>query len=111
MIALFFAGCAATPEPARTNSSRVGDISNPEAEKPPFIGMTKAEALALYGHPKKQTMTDEGENWVYILNIGEVIGKAMIPFNFKPPMPRTGTLIFGPDGRVKKFNWDMPTTG
>ncbi len=103
-------GCA-THQPTRANSSRVGDISNPQAEQPPFIGMTKEQALARYGQPKKQTLTDEGENWIYILNFGEVIGKAMIPFNFKPTMVRTGTLIFGPDGRVKKFNWDTPTGG
>lgn len=73
--------------------------------------MTKAEALALYGEPKKKTMSDEGENWVYLLNMGEVIGKAFIPFNFKPTMVRTGVLIFSPGGRVKKFNWDTPTNG
>lgn len=115
-LALFFlaismlAGCA-TPEPARKKPSRVGDISNPEAETPPFIGMTEEQALARYGEPKKQTVTEEGEQWVYILNIGEVIGKAMIPFNFKPTMVRTGTLIFDADGRVKKFTWDAPTEG
>jgi hypothetical protein len=53
----------------------------------------------------------EGENWIYVLNMGEVIGKAFIPCNFKPTMARTGVLIFGPDGRVKKFNWETPTSG
>lgn len=62
---------------------RVGDISNPEAEQHPFIGMTKAQALARCGEAKKHTVTDEGENWIYLLNMGEVIGKAFIPFNFK----------------------------
>jgi hypothetical protein len=76
-----------------------GDISNPEAEKPPFVGMTKAEALARYGEPKKQTITVQGEQWIYILNFGEVLGKAFIPFNFKPTMVRTGTLIFGRTGK------------
>jgi outer membrane protein assembly factor BamE (lipoprotein component of BamABCDE complex) len=104
------AGCA-TPQPANTKRSSVGDISNPEAETPPFIGMTKAQALARYGEPKKRTMTDDGENWVYLLNFGEMMGKAMIPFNFKPTVPRTGVLIFGADGRVKKFNWDKETNG
>jgi hypothetical protein len=89
----------------------VGDISNEQAEQPPFVGMTKAQALARYGEPKKHTITDEGENWIYLLNIGEVIGKAFIPFNFKPTLARTGVLIFGPEGRVKKFIWDAPTEG
>lgn len=108
------AACSTQPSTtARTTKppAKVGDISNPEAETPPFIGMTKAQALARYGEPKKHTLTDEGENWVYILNMGEVIGKAMIPFNFRQPAVRTGVLIFGADGRVKKFNWDKDTSG
>ena len=85
---------------------RVGDISNPEAERPPHVGMTKEQALARYGKPRRHTTTDEGEQWVYILNTGEMIGKAFIPFNFKPTIARTGVLTFGPDDRVKKFTWD-----
>ena len=100
-----FAKPTPTPRP-RPNQPRVGDISNPEAERPPFVGMTKAQALARYGKPKKHTVTDEGEQWVYVLNMGEVIGKAFIPFNFKPTLVRTGVLIFGADARVKKFTWD-----
>ncbi|MEO8439264.1 MAG: hypothetical protein ABI540_03480 [Spartobacteria bacterium] len=73
--------------------------------------MTKHEALARYGEPKKRTVTDEGESWIYLLNMGEVIGKAFIPFNFNPTMARTGVLIFAPDGRVSKFTWDAPTSG
>jgi hypothetical protein len=91
------------PAASAASPPAVGDISNEQAEQPPFVGMTKAQALARYGEPKKQTITHEGENWIYLLNMGEVIGKAFIPFNFKPTMVRTGVLIFGPDGRVKKF--------
>lgn len=116
--AVFLTSCAAPPPQsagvtgaAPAPTPRVGDISNEIAETPPHVGMTKAEALALYGESKKRTMSDEGENWIYVLNMGEVIGKAFIPFNFKPTLARTGVLIFGPDGRVKKFNWDAPTNG
>ncbi len=94
-----------TPRP-RPGKPKTGDISNPEAEQPPFVGMTKAQALSRYGKPKKNTITDEGEQWVYILNMGEMIGKAFIPFNFKPTIARTGVLIFGPGGKVRKFTWD-----
>lgn len=80
-----------------------------EYEKPPFVGMTKAQALARYGEPKQHTLTDKGEQWVYLLNYGEVIGKAFIPFNFKPTPIRTGVLTFGPNGKVKEFRWDAPT--
>jgi hypothetical protein len=113
ILALTFAGCATPPPPPSSAAPKtkpaVGDISNPEAENPPFIGMTKAQALARYGEPKRRTLTDEGENWVYILNFGEVMGRALIPFNFKPTAIRTSVLIFGPDGRVKRFHWDVPT--
>lgn len=96
-----------SPTPAATGTK--GDISNEQAENPPFVGMTKAQALARYGDPKTHTITDEGEQWVYILNFGQVMGRAFIPFNFKPTMVRTGVLTFGPDGKVKKFRWDAPT--
>lgn len=43
--------------------------------------------------------------------MGEVIGKAFIPFNFKPKMARTGVLIFDAAGKVKKFSWDAETKG
>src|SRR4051812_25645849 len=84
-----------TPTKRATPKPKIGDISNPEAERPPFVGMTKDQALQRYGKPKKHTVTEEGEQWVYILNMGEIIGKAFIPFNFKPTIPRTGVLIFG----------------
>jgi hypothetical protein len=112
-----FAQVGTTPgghhDDARSKKSKekVGDISNPEAETPPFVGMTKEQALARYGHPKKHTVTEEGEQWVYILNYGEVLGKAFIPFNFKPTPIRTGVLTFGADAKVKKFTWDTPTKG
>jgi hypothetical protein len=99
------------PAASAASQPAVGDISNEQAEQPPFVGMTKAQALARYGEPKKHTVTEKGEGWIYILNIGEVIGKAMIPFNFHQPAVRTGTLIFGPDNKVKEFQWDTPTTG
>jgi hypothetical protein len=82
-----------------------------QSEKPPFVGMTKAQALARYGEPKTHTITEKGEQWVYLLNYGEVLGKAFIPFNFKVTPIRTGVLTFGPDGKVKEFRWDAETKG
>jgi hypothetical protein len=103
----------ATTKPAASTGGAQGkgDISNEEAEQKPFVGMTKAQALARYGDPKKHSVTDEGEEWIYLLNQGEIIGRAFIPFNFKGTVPRTGVLIFGPNGKVKKFTWDVPTDG
>ncbi len=107
----FAVSVIATPALAKEPRRRVGAVLNPEAENPPFVGMTKAQALSRYGEPKKHTVTDEGEQWTYILNWGEVIGKAFIPFNFKATPVRTGVLIFAPDGKVKKFSWDAETKG
>ncbi len=86
-------------------------VKQDESEKPPFVGMTKAQATARYGEPKTRSVTDKGEIWVYVLNYGEVVGKAFIPFNFKPTPIRTGALTFGPDGKVKEFRWDAETKG
>lgn len=76
-----------------------------EALKPPFVGMSKAQALARYGEPKTHT-----EQWVYVLNFGEVLGKAFIPFNFKPTPVRTGVLTFGANGK-EGIRWDRETKG
>ena len=110
MCALLVTGCASSSP--STGAPRTADRKTPpkkidESDKAPFIGMTKAEALARYGEPKTHTVTDEGERWTYVLNMGEFIGKHMIPFFFSEQGIRTGVLIFGPDGRVKKFDWDV----
>lgn len=94
-----------TPTPSPRKPAKKVD----ESEKPPFVGMTKAQARARYGEPKKQTVTDEGEQWTYVLNMGEFVGKHMIPFFFSTQQLRTGILIFGPNGKVKKFHWDTQT--
>ncbi len=104
VVSTSFASPTPTPTKPPRKSAKVD-----ESEKPPFIGMTKAQAHARYGEPKKQTVTDEGEQWTYVLNMGEFVGKHMIPFFFSTQQLRTGVLIFGRDDRVKKFNWDTPT--
>jgi hypothetical protein len=109
MSALLLAGCATQAPRSSTSRPQQRVAKVDEEDKPPFIGMTKAQAIARYGQPKKQTVTDEGEAWTYVLNMGEFIGKHMIPFYFSETQIRTGVLIFGPDGTVKKFHWDTPT--
>jgi hypothetical protein len=108
MSTLLICGCA-TQAPTSTSKPQQRTAKVDEEDKPPFIGMTKAEARARYGEPKQQTVTDEGEQWTYVLNMGEFVGKHMIPFFFSTQGIRTGVLIFGPDGRVEKFHWDTPT--
>jgi outer membrane protein assembly factor BamE (lipoprotein component of BamABCDE complex) len=70
--------------------------------------MTKAQVLARYGNPNHKTSTEQGETWMYILNMGQFIGKHMIPFFFSTQTLHTGTVAFGQDGRVKTFRWDRP---
>jgi hypothetical protein len=100
---------ATSPTPTPKKPANVPSKKVDLSEQAPFVGMTKAQALARYGEPKKHSVTDEGENWIYVLNAGEVIGKAFIPFNFNATPVRIGVLVFGANGKVKKFRWDTPT--
>lgn len=106
---LLCGGCAGGPRQASSSSQQRSGKKIDENDKPPFIGMTKAQAIARYGEPDKQTVTPEGEQWRYVLNMGEFVGKHMIPFFFSSQQLRFGILIFGPDGKVKRFQWDKPT--
>jgi hypothetical protein len=107
---VFVAGGSLSAGPRKSDDRKnASKKQQDESEKPPFVGMTKAQALARYGEPKQHTLTDKGEQWVYLLNYGEVIGKAFIPFNFRVTPIRTGVLTFGVYGKVKEFRWDAPT--
>jgi hypothetical protein len=109
LVAAAMVSASPTPTPAGKSPPRRPPARKvDESDKPPFIGMTKAQALARYGNPKQKTSTEEGEQWTYILNLGEFVGKHMIPFFFSTQGLRTGVLIFGQDGHVKKFRWDTP---
>lgn len=112
LVLLVCASILSAVTPASAKSPKGGGAHHAgqeESEKPPFVGMTKAQALSRYGEPKKRTVTDDGESWVYVLNMGEAIGKAFIPFNFRGTTLRTGVLVFGSNGKVKKFTWDAET--
>jgi hypothetical protein len=111
LLLVFFSLIGPLSAGPRKDDNRRNTAQKPqdESEKPPFVGMTKAQALARYGEPKQHTLTEKGEQWVYLLNYGEVLGKAFIPFNFKVTPIRTGVLTFGPNGKVKEFRWDAPT--
>jgi hypothetical protein len=112
LFAIASSAFAASPTPTPTPKKQPAHAPSKKvdpSEQPPFVGMTKAQALARYGEPRKHSVTEEGENWIYVLNEGEVIGKAFIPFNFHATPVRVGVLIFGVNGKVKKFRWDTPT--
>jgi outer membrane protein assembly factor BamE (lipoprotein component of BamABCDE complex) len=50
--AIALAGCATAPPPSAPQSRSKEHAAADEAEKPPFIGMTKAQVLARYGEPR-----------------------------------------------------------
>ena len=88
-----FAGCAsdnaAKPAPAAQNN-----------EKNPTLGMTKDQVLALYGKTDNVRMSNEGESWIYNLNMGELF----IPFNFGY-RPKLRIVDFDKDGKVKSWSY------
>ena len=79
------------------------DDDNHDMENPPHVGMTKAQVRAKYGDPKERSKSaDEGEEWIYRLNLGEAALRGLNPFD---PWPARGFVsagfTFGTDGRVK----------
>jgi hypothetical protein len=77
-----------------------------DSTKPPFKGMTKAQATHFYGEPDSVGHRDGEELWTYVLNRGETISKSFIPFNFNNKI-RYRLLTFK-DGKVVDFRWDPP---
>ena len=103
---LFALAVSASPTPAPRRPPHTKKVD--ESDKQPFVGMTKTQAQARYGKPNHKTSTPDGEQWTYILNMGQSIGKHMIPFFVSTQTLRTGVLTFGPDSSVKTFTWDPP---
>lgn len=77
-----------------------------DSTKPPFVGMTKTQALHYYGEPDSIGHRNGEELWTYVLNRAESFGKSFIPFDFKNHL-RYRLLTFKGD-KVTKFRWDPP---
>src|SRR5260370_36984984 len=99
---LVCAGIPASPSPApgKSPGHKPPAKKLDESDKPPFVGMTKTQALARYGNPNSKTSTENGEQWTHGLNMCQLIGKHKIPFFFTTQRPRTAVLFVGPDARV-----------
>ena len=82
------------------------DDDKKDSTKPPFNGMTTAQALHFYGKPDSVGHRDGEELWTYVLNRGEAYGKSFIPFNFHNSL-RYRLLTFK-GGKVVRFRWDAP---
>ena len=91
---------------ATAQSSNNGTTSTPKDR--PVIGMTKARAAAYYGEPFTKGIIENGERWYYRLKFNEVYGRALVPFYYDSPNVRWGSIDFGPEGRVRAFDWRAP---
>lgn len=106
VLVLALAGCAGTRRRAGAREARPAEAERARFAQAPFAGMTKAEALARYGEPRRRILTEGGERWYYYLNAGEVLRKTLNPLVLTPPRYRRGVLLFGADGRVRRFAWE-----
>ena len=95
-----------TPAVVGKPAKEADDDDKKDSTKPPFNGMTTAQALHFYGKPDSVGHRDGEELWTYVLNRGEAFGKSFIPFNFHNDL-RYRLLTFK-DGKVVKFRWDPP---
>ena len=71
----------------------------------PAVGMTMHEALAYYGEPFHRAVVDGNERWFYHLKFLEVYGRALVPFRFDSDNVHLGSMTFGPDKKVKSYDW------
>ncbi|HEY2712119.1 MAG TPA: hypothetical protein VGI60_06355 [Chthoniobacterales bacterium] len=97
---------ASAKEPPAKSSKAKNDDDKKDSTKPPFNGMTKAQAIHYYGEPDSIGHREGEELWTYVLNRGESIGKSFIPFYYKNKL-RYRLLTFKGD-KVVKFHWDPP---
>ena len=67
--------------------------------------MTKDEVTAYYGAPYHRVVSGPDEQWYYKLKYSEVYGRAMVPFEVDSDNVTLGSITFGADGRVKRYDW------
>ena len=84
-----------------------------DGSRPPRMGMTKEEVRARYGRPMNVSMSSRGETWSYLFNAIE--GQDFIPFygavHNAVRKRHGGAIIFGADGRVKDYTWNVSDPG
>ena len=100
---------APNPAPAKSKPSPQKE----DGSRPPRMGMSKEEVRARYGRPVHVSTSSRGEAWSYVF--GAFDGTAFIPF-YGPVHNavrerRGGVIIFGANGRVKDFNWNVSDPG
>ena len=93
-LTLIVAGCASPDGGANSQASQK------PAEKTPEVGMSKEQVVAMFGKTDNIHMTNEGETWIYNLNMGEMF----IPFNFGY-RPKTRMIYFDKDSKVARWSY------
>ena len=77
------------------------------------MGMSKQEVSARYGRPMNTSMSSRGESWTYMFDAFD--GRDFIPFygavHNAVRQRRGGVVIFGANGRVKDFQWNVADPG
>ena len=99
-----FLSASVDAHPAVLGQKEDGDKK--DSTKPPFQGMTKAQARQAYGEPDSVGHRDGEELWTYVLNRGENYAKSLIPFG--PSSKLRYRLLTFKDGKVVDFHWDAP---
>ena len=98
------APAALNPLPLRRPESGAG--SQKDFTKPPFKGMTTAQARHFYGEPDSVGHRGGEELWTYVLNCGKIYDKSFTVFNLYNKM-RYRLLTFC-NGLITTFRWDPP---
>ena len=94
VVALWTSGCETTDNGGKSKSAEQ------KTEKKPEVGMTKAQVIELFGKTDNVQESNQGETWIYNLNMGEMF----IPFNFGY-RPKMRIINFDKDGKVSSWNY------
>ena len=87
-------------------TTRALDPTIAPSKNRPFVGMTMDHARSYYGRPYHSAIVDGEERWYYFLKFSEVYGRAFVPFRFDSDNVHYGSITFGPDKKVKSFDWN-----
>ena len=105
---ILLAGGLFTAAPSLRAQTDWDNLSASRSKPPPHVGMTREEAHKLYGEPFQRAAVANGERWWYRLKYNEVYGRAWVPFMTNSDNVRLGNVEFGPNGRVRAFDWQRP---
>ena len=104
---LLFGACANDDSTQSGHGKRAAEHHSERKESgfdrttPPRIGMSREQVRSLYGEPKLTSSSPRGEVWNYTFDAW----KFMVPYYNLAAKMKTGTVTFGPSGRVVDYQW------